>query len=398
MNEIQPTSEGSKNAEIRRGRPKKVVRKTGLGRTLSPEELSREQAAFTTIWDQSAKMVARVEQLTAPKSRLRRFMLAIVSNKFMGCGWDPNKPDYLQFHTPQKKMAALLGCSVPTVKRMVREAVQAGLLERPAKDVYVSHGPGRISRLRTYTVTIGEFSDPTKLGAESPGNSEVSEFSDPTIPKTLVDKPPSAKPERQSRRKSTKKKRHPAPRVSTHKRYGIAHKRAQQRIEKDARIGNRGQRLAGWFERWLSERLGQLDALSQPIDYRGREVWIYEVAVRSPEIYEEQLKVREDKLLSGSKLNRGAFLKAAKETRELEAEERSAKANKERVEQFEHISDSLFAAPAPAVEVETPAPAAPESGFMSVPKVWMTDEEIAQKKREMRLRLLKEYGYRSPYL
>lgn len=328
--------EGSNNA--RRGRPRKEIKRIGTGKPLSPDELKRAQLAFISNRYERAKMIARVRELTAPKSRLRRFMLELVGNPRMGVGWTPYRSDYFACHTPQKTMAEIMACSVATIKRMIREAVEAGLLLRP--DTFVSYGRNQVYRFRTYIVCLGplaELSDPTKTGesgaifADSGGNSELS---DPTIPSTLIEDLIPRKKIRDSGAKNGQiGKDDTAPKLNPAQRYDIL-QQSWQRAVKGMRKFDRA-RIRGLVKR--------LDDAG--INWRGgREVYIGELMLRHPDLLYERIRAREVKLMKGSELNRGAIINAATEVRNRLKELRSmGKRNREQVNQLDAIADKMAA-------------------------------------------------------
>ncbi|MXY07571.1 MAG: hypothetical protein F4Y61_02890 [Rhodothermaceae bacterium] len=327
--------------ESRRGRPKKEIQRTGPGRNLTADELNRERKAFTCKADQKRKMIQRIRELTGNrKAPWIRFLIRMVECKFFGLGYDPRVEDYGRCFTSQSKMAQLTGKSRRQVKRYIADAKKAGLLIDAHNTV--SYGNNGIHTEPKYILTLGvlnELNVPASVKAESAGTSGVSELNVPQ-PKNTIGIPTSAKPGRASKRKTAKKESRPAPKLTTAQRYDIANARALKRINAEARRGPNGKRIAGWFERWIRNRLKEMRELEQPIDYRGREVWILELAVRDPELFEERLQAREDRIFSGALLNRGAFLKAGKEARNQRKESRIA--DRKQLNQLDVMADQIF--------------------------------------------------------
>lgn len=258
----------------------------------------------------------------------------------MGVGYDPNVEDYGRCFTSQSKMAELTGKSRRQVQYYVADAKKAGLLIDAHSTV--SYGNNGIHTEPKYVLTLGvldELNFAASGKPETAGTSEVSELNCAHTLKT-VEIPTSAKPGRASKKKTAKKESRQAPELTTAQRYEIANARALKRIKADARRGSRGQKIASWYEITMRDICRKLKDTG--IDYRGREVWISELAVRAPELFYERLRAREDKLLKGSKLIRSAIIKAACETRNQRKERRTA--DRKQVNQLDAMADQVFTA------------------------------------------------------
>ena len=367
MNTILAAKKGSKNAqggqlelfsEPRRGRPRKIIQRTGAGRPLTPDELQQEQAGFVNKFIQRAKILARVLELTKGTHAAPwvKFLVKLATEPDMGIEWDPNEDRYLQCFTSQRAMAEVAGKTVRQVKRYLADAVEAGLLKRDHKKISTGHYGIRTEPC--YVLCLGplELNVPSSVDAESAGTGDTSELN---VPQTSSSRrlPPTRKSEKQKTANSDV-----CP--TTVQRAERCRRRARKMKREDV---NRVEYCKQIFK-------------GVELNPGGKEVWLWELTLDYlDDVFRALKNPGDDLLYEGSDIWRGAVL------------------NRMKAIQRDHstIGKHVAAEASRATgEVMVPAKDAPaKTAIFEKPKGGrlMTDEEFAQAKQRQR-RKLKEMG------
>ena len=366
MSSILAEKKGSKNAqggqadlfsEPRRGRPKKVIQRTGAGRTLTPDELQQEQAGFVNKIIQRAKILARVLELTKGTRAAPwvKFLVKLATEPEMGIEWDPNDDRYLQCFTSQRAMAEVAGKTVRQVKRYLADAVEAGLLKRDHKKISAGHYGIRTAPC--YVLCLGplELNVPSSVHAESAGTGGTSELN---VPQTCSSRrlPPTRKSEKH-------KNAHRDVRPTTVQRAERCRRRARKLKREDM---NRVEYCKQIFK-------------GVELNPGGKEVWLWELTLDYLDDVFRALKNLDDLLYEGSDIWRGAVLNRMKAI-----QRGHSKIGK-------HVAAEASRATGEVMVPAKDAPATP--AIFEKPKGGrlMSDEEFAQAKQRQR-RMLKERG------